>query len=86
MEDRMTDKTLKVPTAVLKRKDELLRNVLSKALFSQEVLLNKDFDDEMLSMTAEQLEFRKTMLKRQRELLESLSGKTLGLESLLEEK
>jgi len=82
----MTDKTLKVPTAVLKRKDELLRNVLSKALFSQEVLLNKDFDDEMLSMTAEQLEFRKTMLKRQRELLESLSGKTLGLESLLEEK
>jgi len=82
----MTDKTLKVPTAVLKRKDELLRNVLSKALFSQEVLLNKDFDDEMLSMTAEQLEFRKTMLKKQRELLESFSGKTLGLESLLEEK
>ena len=81
----MTDKTLKVPTDVVKRMEEHLRNVLSKALFSQEVLLNKDFDEEMLSMTAEQLEFRKTMLKRQRELLESLSGKTLGLESLLED-
>jgi len=81
----MTDKKLRVPTDVVKRMEEHLRNVLSKALFSQEVLLNKDFDEEMLSMTAEQLEFRKTMLKRQRELLESLSGKTLGLESLLED-
>jgi len=81
----MNDKKLKVPTAVVKRMDELLRNCLSTALFSQEVLLNKDFDDEMLSMTAEQLEFRKTMLKKQRELLDSLSGKMLGLESLLED-
>jgi len=81
----MTDKKLKVPTAVVKRMDELLRNCLSKALFSQEVLLNKDFDDEMLSMTAEQLEFRKLMLKRQRELLDSLSSKTLGIETLLED-
>jgi len=80
----MNDKKLKVPTAVLKRMEEHLRNNLSKALFSQEVLLNKDFDEEMLSMTAEQLEFRKTMIKKQRELLDSLSSKTLGLESLLE--
>ena len=80
----MTDKKSKVPTAVLKRMEEHLRNDLSKILFSQEVLLNKDFDDEMLSMTAKQLEFRKLMIKRQRELLDSLSGKILGLESLLE--
>jgi len=79
----MTDKTLKVPADVVKRMDEHLRNVLSKALFSQEVLLNKDFDEEMLSMTAEQLEFRKTMLKGQRELLDSLSSNVLGIEGLM---
>ena len=81
----MPDTKPKVPTAVLKKMEEHLKNCLSKTLFSQEVLLNKDFDDEMLSMTAEQLEFRKLMLERQRELLDSLSNNALGLESLLEE-
>jgi len=79
----MTNKKLRVPTAVLKRIEEKLKNDLSTALFSQEVLLNKNFDDEMLSMTAEQLELRKLMIKRQRELLESLSGKILGMEGLM---
>jgi len=82
----MTDTQPKVPTAVIKKMEEHLKNCLSKTLFSQEVLLNKDFDDEMLSMTAEQLEFRKLMLERQRELLDSLSNNALGLESLLEKE
>ena len=82
----MTDKKLRVPTALLKRIKDHLENDLSTALHSQENLLNKNFDDEILSMTAEGLEMRKLMIKRQRELLESLSGKILGLESLLEEK
>jgi|GEM_PF-5804563 len=82
----MTDTQPKVPTAVIKKMEEHLKNCLSKTLYSQEVLLNKDFDDEMLSMTAEQLEFRKLMLERQRELLDSLSNNALGLESLLEKE
>ena len=81
----MTDTKLKVPTAVLKRIEEHLKNDLSTSLYSQKVLLNKKFDDEILSMTAEQLEFRKLMIKRQRDLIESLSNKMLGLESLLED-
>jgi len=81
----MPDTKLKVPTAVLKRIEEHLKNDLSTSLYSQKVLLNKKFDDEILSMTAEQLEFRKLMIKRQRDLIESLSNKMLGLESLLED-
>jgi len=80
----MNDKKLRVPTAVLKRIKEHLKNDLSTALYSQEVLLNKNFEDEILAMTAEQLELKKLMIKKQRELLGSLSGKMLGLESLLE--
>jgi len=82
----MTDTKLKVPTAVLKRIEEHLKNDLSTSLYSQKVLLNKKFDDEILSMTAEQLEFRKLMIRRQRDLIESLSNKMLGLESLLEKE
>jgi len=82
----MPDTKLKVPTAVLKRIEEHLKNDLSTSLYSQKVLLNKKFDDEILSMTAEQLEFRKLMIRRQRDLIESLSNKMLGLESLLEKE
>ena len=82
----MTNKKPKVPTAVLKRIEEHLKNDLSTSLYSQKVLLNKKFDDEILSMTAEQLEFRKLMIRRQRDLIESLSNKMLGLESLLEKE
>jgi len=79
----MNDKKLRVPTAVLKRIKDHLENDLSTALRSQEVLLNKNFDDEMLSMTAEDLELKKLMIKKQRELFERLSGKILGMEGLM---
>jgi len=79
----MTDKKLRVPTAVLKRIKDHLKNDLSTALRSQEDLLNKNFDDEILAMTAEGLELKKLMIKKQRELLESLSGKILGIEGLM---
>ncbi len=46
--------------------------------------MEKNFDDEILAMTAEELEFRKLMIKRRREFLESLSNKMVGLESLLD--
>jgi len=81
----MPDKKLKAFTDVLKRLEEKLEDDLSTALFSQKVLLNKNFDDEILAMTAEGLEMKKLMIKKQRELLERLSGKMLGLESLLED-
>jgi len=79
----MTDKKLRVPTDVLKRIKEHLKNDLSTALRSQENRLNKNFDDEILAMTAEGLEMKKLMIKKQRELLESLSNRVLGLEGLM---
>ena len=81
----MTDKKLKAFTDVLKRLEEKLEDDLSTALYSQEMMLNKKFDDEILAMTAEDLELKKLMIKKKRELFENLSGKMLGLESLLEE-
>jgi len=79
----MTDKTLKEFIDVLKRLEENIKFDLSMTLHSQEDLLNKNFDDEILAMTAEGLELKKLMIKRQRELVESLSGKILGMEGLM---
>jgi len=79
----MTDKTLKQFTDVLERLEENIKFDLSMTLRSQEVLLNKNFEDEILAMTAEGLELKKLMIKKQRELFERLSGKILGMEGLM---
>ena len=79
----MTDKKLKAFTDVLKRLEENIEFDLSIAIRSQERLLNKNFDDEILSMTAEGLELKKLVIKKKRELFENLSNKITGFESLL---